>query len=139
MAKKRKKTRKKKTAKKQAAKETVTESESAEIGKSNDTEQQIKMLIKKGEKKGFLTYEEMNDDLPEDAVSAVRLDRLLSTLDERGISLLDEADVVSQQAAKAEDDGFDEAEVSLDEEEDDKDKQLKDEDELLEKRLVGED
>ena len=139
VAKKRKKTRKKKTAKKQAAKEIVTESESAEIGKSNDTEQQIKMLIKKGEKKGFLTYEEMNDDLPEDAVSAVRLDRLLSTLDERGISLLDEADVVSQQAAKAEDDGFDEAEVSLDEEEDDKDKQLKDEDELLEKRLVGED
>jgi RNA polymerase primary sigma factor len=139
VAKKRKKTRKKETAKKQAAKEIVTESESAEIVKSNDTEQQIKMLIKKGEKKGFLTYEEMNDDLPEDAVSAVRLDRLLATLDERGISLLDEADVVSQQAAKAEDDGFDEVEESLDDEDDDKDKQLKDEDELLEKRLVGED
>jgi len=144
VAKKRKKTRKKKTAKKQAtkkqaAKEIVTESESAEIVKGNDTERQIKMLIKKGEKKGFLTYEEMNDDLPEDAVSAVRLDRLLSTLDERGISLLDEADVVSQQAAKAEDDGFDEAEESLDDENDDKDKKIKDEDELLEKRLVGED
>jgi len=137
--KKRKKTRKKKTAKKQAAKEVVTESESAEIVKSNDTEQQIKMLIKKGEKKGFLTYEEMNDDLPEDAVSAVRLDRLLSTLDERGISLLDEADVESRQAAKAGDDGFDEAEESLDDENDDKDKKIKDEDELLEKRLVGED
>jgi len=139
VAKKQKKTRKKKTAKKQAVKEIVTDSESAEIDKSNDTEQQIKLLIKKGEKKGFLTYEEMNDDLPEDAVSAVRLDRLLATLDERGIGLLDEADVVSQQAAKAEDDEFDEAEVSLDEEDDDKDKQLKDEDELLEKRLVGED
>jgi RNA polymerase primary sigma factor len=117
----------------------VTESGSAEIDKSNNTEEQIKMLIKKGEKKGFLTYEEMNDDLPEDAVSAVRLDRLLATLDERGISLLDEADVVSQQAAKAGDDEFDEAEVSVDEEDDDKEKQLKDEDELLEKRLVGED
>jgi len=139
VAKKQKKTRKKKTAKKQAVEEIVNDSESAEIDKSNDTEQQIKMLIKKGEKKGFLTYEEMNDDLPEDAVSAVRLDRLLATLDERGISLLDEADVVSQQAAKAEDDEFDEAEVSLDEEDEDKDKQLKDEDELLEKRLVGED
>jgi len=144
VAKKRKKTRKKKTAKKQAtkkqaAKEIVTESESAEIVKGNDTERQIKMLIKKGEKKGFLTYEEMNDDLPEDAVSAVRLDRLLSTLDERGISLLDEADVESRQAAKAGDDGFDEAEESLDDENDDKDKKIKDEDELLEKRLVGED
>ncbi|MHC4244322.1 MAG: RNA polymerase sigma factor region1.1 domain-containing protein, partial [Planctomycetota bacterium] len=28
-----------------------------------DTEQQIKLLIEKGKKKGFLTYEEMNDDL----------------------------------------------------------------------------
>ena len=139
MAKKQKKTRKKKTAKKQAVKEIVTESESVDIDKSNDTEQQIKMLIKKGEKKGFLTYEEMNDDLPEDAVSAVRLDRLLATLDERGISLLDEADVVSQQAAKEGDDEFDEAEELLVDEDDDKDKKLKDEDELLEKRLVGED
>jgi len=145
VAKKRKKTRKKKTAKKQAktvkkqaAKEIVTESELTDIEKSNEAEKQIKMLIKKGEKKGFLTYEEMNDDLPEDAVSAVRLDRLLATLDERGISLLDEADVESRQAAKAGDDEFDEAEESPDEE-DGKDKQLKDEDELLEKRLVGED
>jgi len=145
VAKKRKKTRKKKTAKKQAktvkkqaAKEIVTESELTDIEKSNEAEKQIKMLIKKGEKKGFLTYEEMNDDLPEDAVSAVRLDRLLSTLDERGISLLDEADVESRQAAKAGDDEFDEAEESPDAE-DGKDKRLKDEDELLEKRLVGED
>ena len=139
MAKKRKKTRKKKTAKKQAktakkeaTKEVVTESEPAEIGKSYDAEQQIKLLIKKGEKKGFLTYEEMNDDLPEDGVSAVRLDRLLATLDERGIRLLDETDVELQKAGKAEDDEFEEAE-------DDKDKQIKDEDKLLEKQLVGED
>jgi len=146
VAKKRKKTRKKKTAKKQAktpkkqaAEKIVTESEPADIDKSNDAEQQIKMLIKKGEKKGFLTYEEMNDDLPEDAVSAVRLDRLLATLDERGITLLDEADVETRQGAKAEDDEFDEAEESLVDESDGKDKKLKDEDELLEKRLVGED
>jgi len=132
VTKKRKKTRKKKTAKKEATKEVVTESEPVEIGKSNDAEQQIKLLIKKGEKKGFLTYEEMNDDLPEDGVSAVRLDRLLATLDERGIRLLDETDVELQKAGKAEDDEFEEAE-------DDKDKQIKDEDKLLEKQLVGED
>jgi len=139
VAKKQKKTRTKKTAKKQAAKEIVTEIEPEDIDKSNNTEQQIKMLIKKGEKKGFLTYEEMNDDLPEDAVSAVRLDRLLATLDERGISLLDEADVESRQAGKEGDDEFDETEGSLDDEDGGKDKKLKDEDELLEKRLVGED
>ena len=144
MAKKRKKTRKKKTvkkktAKKEAAKEIVAENESTIITKSKDAEQQIKILIKKGEKKGFLTYDEMNDDLPEDAVSAVRLDQLLATLDERGISLVDEADAESRQAAKAEDDEFEQADESLDGEDDGKDKQIKDEDALLEKQLVGED
>jgi RNA polymerase primary sigma factor len=132
VAKKRTKTRKTK-----ADKEVVAESESAELDKSIDTEQQIKKLIEKGEKKGYLTYEEMNDDLPEDAVSAVRLDRLLATLDERGISLIDEADVESQKAVKAADDEFEESEEPLDDE-DDKNEELKD-DELLEKQLVGED
>ncbi len=139
MAKKRKKTRKKKTAKKEAAKEIVAENESTIITKSKDAEQQIKLLIKKGEKKGFLTYDEMNDDLPEDAVSAVRLDQLLATLDERGISLVDEADAESRRAAKAEDDEFEQADESPDGEGDGKDKQIKDEDALLEKQLVGED
>jgi len=131
---------KKENAAKKAGKEEVEEVDEGEsnvITSNADAEQQIKMLIQKGEKKGFLTYEEMNDDLPEDAVSAVRLDRLLATLDERGISLIDEADVESRRAAKAGDDDFE-----TDEEEDDgdgKDKNHKDEDALLEKQLVGED
>jgi len=132
VAKKRTKTRKTK-----ADKEVVTGNETAELDKGGDTELLIKKLIEKGEKKGYLTYEEMNDDLPEDAVSAVRLDRLLATLDERGISLIDEADVESQKAAKEADDEFDDSEEPIDEEED-KDEELKD-DELLEKQLVGED
>ena len=138
MAKKRKKTRTKKAAKKEADKEVVAESESTDVAEIDNTELQIKKLIEKGQKKGFLTYDEMNDDLPEDAVSAVRLDRLLATLDERGISLIDEADAESRQAAKT-DDEFEEADESLEDEEEDKDKHLKDdEDELLEKQLVGE-
>ena len=139
MAKKRKKTRTKKAAKKEADKEVITESASTEVAEIDNTELQIKKLIEKGEKKGFLTYDEMNDDLPEDAVSAVRLDRLLATLDERGISLIDEADAESRQAAKKEDDEFDGTDESLDDEEGDKDRDLKDDDdELLEKQLVGE-
>jgi RNA polymerase primary sigma factor len=127
VAKKRKKTRKKKTVKKKTAKkeameEVVVESESTIITKNKDAEQQIQMLIKKGEKKGFLTYDEMNDDLPEDAVSAVRLDRLLATLDERGISLIDEADAELRLAAKAEDEGFEQADESPDGEEGGKDR-----------------
>lgn len=92
-----------------------------------NAEDQIKKIIEKGKKKGFLTYEEMNNQIPEEAVSATRLDSLLSTLDEMGIDLIDEADV-----EKGEDTDFE-----LDKESSD-DKDSKDvEDAILEKQLVG--
>jgi len=99
-----------------------------------DAEQKIKTLVEKGRKKGFLTYEEMNKDLPDDAVSPSRLDGLLATLDELGISLMDEADVESRQKDKDEDD-FAADEGSSEEEEADTGEQTE-EDELLEKELV---
>jgi RNA polymerase primary sigma factor len=102
-----------------------------------DPEQQIKMLIEKGEKKGFLTYEEMSEDLSDENISPSRLDGLLATLDEMGINLLDEADAESQRAVKAEEEGFETPEESLGEEEAAREEPLKDEDELLEKELVS--
>ncbi len=96
-------------------------------------EGQIKALIEKGRKKGFLTYEEMNDELPDEAVTPARLDSLLMTLDEMGISLLDEADVEKQTA----EDEFESDEEPF-EEARDVDKEHLKEDELLEKELVGE-
>jgi len=137
VTKKRKKPRTKKAAKKETDKKVESQSKSTEVAEIDSTEQLIKKLIEKGEKKGFLTYDELNDDLPEDAVSAVRLDRLLATLDERGISLVDDADVESQKSAKTDDEEFEEEDENIEGEEDEKD--LKDdEDELLEKQLVGE-
>jgi RNA polymerase primary sigma factor len=56
----------------------------------------IKGLIEKGKNKGYLTYEEMNEDLPDEAISPNRLDSLLMTLDDLGVQLLDEADVAKQ-------------------------------------------
>jgi RNA polymerase primary sigma factor len=53
----------------------------------------VKKLIAKGKERGYLTYEEMNEDLPDEAVSPDKLDSLLMTLDELGIELVDEADV----------------------------------------------
>jgi len=116
----------------------VTKTEAATVNKAVDAEEQIRMLIEKGQKKGFLTYDEMNENLPEDAVSPGRLDQLLATLDERGISLVDKADVESQQAAKG-DEEFEASDETLGDGEDEKEEQLKAEDELLEKQLVGED
>jgi RNA polymerase primary sigma factor len=112
----------------------VDDSNSSMASKVKYAEKQIKALIEKGKKKGFLTYEEMNDQLPEEAISPARLDSLLMTLDEMGINLLDEADVEKQaeEAFESSEETFgDEKDIDADEE------QLK-EDELLEKELVGE-
>jgi RNA polymerase primary sigma factor len=96
-------------------------------------EGQIEALIEKGRKKGFLTYEEMNEELPEEAVTPARLDSLLMTLDEMGITLLDEADVQK----RVEEEEFESAREPFAEEKTVDKEQLK-EDELLEKELVGE-
>ena len=58
----------------------------------------VKKLIAKGKERGYLTYEEMNDDLPDEAVSPDKLDSLLMTLDEMGIELIDESDVGGREA-----------------------------------------
>ena len=94
-------------------------------GKIIDPEEQINLLIEKGKEQGYLTYEQMNDELPED-VTPARLDNLLATLDEIGINLIDKADVT-----KREEMDFNETELGKV-----KDENLK-KDELLEKQLVS--
>jgi RNA polymerase primary sigma factor len=68
----------------------------------------IKKLIAKGKERGYVTYEEMNEDLPDEPVSPDRLDSILMALDEEGIELVDEADVEARTEAFA--DGAEEAE-----------------------------
>ena len=58
----------------------------------------VKKLIAKGKQRGYLTYEELNADLPDEAVSPDKLDSLLMTLDELGIELLDESEVDRREA-----------------------------------------
>jgi RNA polymerase primary sigma factor len=99
-----------------------------------EAERKVKTLIERGRKRGFLTYEEMNKELPDEIVSPRRLDSLLATLDELGVSLVDEADVESRQEDKDEEE-FEADEESLDEEEAGTKEQIE-EDELLEKELV---
>ena len=67
-------------SKNQAASDKIKSNE-AQQGKPQtplDAEAKIKAMIEKGKKKGYLTYEEMNADLPEDLVSPARLDALLT-------------------------------------------------------------
>ncbi|MCK4753007.1 MAG: RNA polymerase sigma factor RpoD [Planctomycetes bacterium] len=86
-----------KVSKPSASNKIVIVNEPASPSKVRFAERKIKAIIEKGKKKGFLTYEEMNEELPEEAVTPARLDSLLMTLDEMGINLVDEADIEKQE------------------------------------------
>src|SRR6266568_3642186 len=53
----------------------------------------LKALIDSGKEKGYLTYTQVNEYLPDDAVNPEKLDQLLMLLEEQGIDLIDEADI----------------------------------------------
>src|SRR3974390_3459199 len=52
----------------------------------------LRALIESGKEKGYLTYTQVNDYLPDDAVNPEKLDQLLMLLEEQGIELIDESE-----------------------------------------------
>lgn len=53
-------------------------------------ETDLRQLIAKGKTQGYLTYDEVNAYLPDEAVSPEKLDNLLMALDEQGIELVEQ-------------------------------------------------
>jgi RNA polymerase primary sigma factor len=51
----------------------------------------LKRLIEVGKNKGYITYEELNDDLPDDVVSSEYIDDLMMMFEELDIMVIDEA------------------------------------------------
>jgi RNA polymerase primary sigma factor len=95
-------------------------------------EEQIKLLIEKARKKGYITYEEMNEELPDEAISPNRLDSLLMTLDEMGINIIDEADIEKT----SEEEDFELSDEIFDEDEEADVEEGVEEDLLLERELA---
>ena len=65
------------------------------IGSGSNEEVIIRVnaILALGTSRGFLTYEELNDRLPDEIVSPDKLDSLLMTIDEMNIRLIDESDI----------------------------------------------
>ena len=64
-------------------------------------EMDLQELISKGITQGYLTYDEVNDYLPDEDVSPDKLDNLLVALEEQGIELLDESPKVDEKSSTA--------------------------------------
>ena len=76
-----------------AAMEAETAKPAAAKAKKNgagpDTDKMRNKLIELGKTKGFVTYDEVNDHMPEDVVSTDQIDSWLSALGDHGIEVVD--------------------------------------------------
>ncbi|HEX4797848.1 MAG TPA: RNA polymerase sigma factor RpoD [Burkholderiales bacterium] len=80
----------------------------------------LKNLIKLGKERGFLTYAEINDHLPDDMVDAEQIESIITTFNDMGIQVYDEAPdadtlLISETAPAAvpDEDAEEEAEAAL--------------------------
>src|SRR5258707_9156893 len=61
----------------------------------------LKALLESGKEKGYLTYSQVNDHLPDDDANPEKIDQLLILLEDQGIELIDEAEVEERENAGA--------------------------------------
>jgi RNA polymerase primary sigma factor len=81
----------------------------------------MKALLESGKGKGYLTYDQVNEYLPDDAVNPEKLDQLLLVLEEHGIELIDQSEADEREAGPepaAEDDVRGELDLSFMDDED---------------------
>ena len=62
-------------------------------GSQEEVDLRVNAIVDLGKSRGYLTYEELNQKLPDEVVSPDKLDSLLMMIDEMGIRLIDESDV----------------------------------------------
>ncbi len=77
----------------------------------------LKTLLDLGKRRGFLTYDQVNDFLPDEASSPEKISGVLESLDELGIELINEEDAEARLVASGESD--DDADELVDEPADD--------------------
>jgi RNA polymerase primary sigma factor len=77
----------------------------------------LKTLLEAGKEKGYLTYGQVNDHLPDDDANPEKIDQLLVLLEEHGIELIDESEAEERDGG-GEDDARNDLDLSFIEEED---------------------
>ncbi len=100
-----KKTAAKKTPKRAKSKKAAPKVSAAQAVENRDgalkiSKKALKDLISKGTKQGYLTYDEINEVLPEDALSAEQIEETLMLFDDHDIDILDEKSARKSEEAK---------------------------------------
>ncbi len=66
--------------------------DAAEAASLDATQQTIKALIKLGKERGFVTHDELNAALPNEEFTSEQIDDVMSSLNEMGVSVVDNTD-----------------------------------------------
>src|SRR5688572_27828561 len=94
--------------------ETEADTEQKSDGPLLDlTDQSVRRMIKAAKKRGYVTYDELNEVLPSEEFSSEQIEDVLGQLSEQGINVVDSEDpdaAGEERAARGKDDGDDEAE-----------------------------
>ena len=72
-----------------------TEDEDESIDSSDEEESPFQLLLKKGKNEGFITYAELNENLPEGVIEADRLEEIVEMISDMGISVQEHANKAS--------------------------------------------
>src|SRR5262245_52197347 len=78
------------------------------------TDDGLKALLEQGKEKGFLTYDQVNDHLPDDDTNPEKIDQILIMLEEAGIELIEEAEAEDRLEGGGASAADDEARADLD-------------------------
>jgi RNA polymerase primary sigma factor len=73
----------------------------------------LKALLESGKEKGYLTYSQVNDHLPDDDANPEKIDQLLLLLEEQGIELIDESEAEEREGGPSALDDETRAELDL--------------------------
>jgi len=87
-------------AKAQVAEKTATEESGDRPLIDSKAEANLKSLIAQGKERGYITYDELNEALPQDQVSSEQIEDFMTLLSEMGVNLI-EADDAEEQNANA--------------------------------------
>ncbi len=70
-------------------------------------EADVKKLIARGKKRGYLTYDELNEALPQDQMSSEQIEDIMSAISDMGINIVESDEDVQEETEQESDDDID--------------------------------
>jgi RNA polymerase primary sigma factor len=88
--------------------ETEEKNEAGDAPLIDLNEASLKKLISRAKKRGYITYDELNDALPQDQMSSEQIEDVMSALSEMGVNIVENEEADEDEQPEADNAGLDE-------------------------------